>query len=173
MESQTLSDRLLAAVKNNPYIAVLLVAATIIGAVATFTNTVSSAYQNILEALGLDGRAHAIYRPLVANLDNLERAVHALAALNSATTIPPKTVVLAEVHMVEAAAEPVCKARDKVSELGDASTRKELDGICTTVEMMRPLAENTTTGEGATSLAAAFEELGTLKQVRQKLVPRT
>ena len=111
-----------------------------------------------------------VYRPLIDDLENLERAMGPLARLN-ADPNRTQSVVLAQLHIVEAAIAPISEARKRVSILGDASTRKDLDGICTALEVMKQLAEHTQTGEGATALAAALlDENGMIKKIRERLL---
>ena len=62
--------------------------------------------------------ADAIYRPLVADLENLERAMAGLVLAKG------KWLVLAQLHMVEAAIAPISEARRDVSVLGDDSKRR-------------------------------------------------
>jgi len=104
---------------------------------------------------------------LVADLENLEQALHSLGSLLDHPD-PWKYPDL--FHMVEVAAEPVCDARKVVSQLGDQSTRHELDEICTTVGMMRTAGEPTA-GVGAEVMARALEEI--VKKLRGKLLFRT
>jgi hypothetical protein len=144
-------------------LAVVVVASTIIGGVAT----TMTAIEKIHDILG-HGRARAVYRPLVADLANVERVMHALGDLKTHTG---GGVVQVEVQMLENAAEPVCNARRSVSELGDASTRQELDTICAEIEMIKKLAVNTPDGIGAVSFANLIDGQGVVKKLREKLLP--
>lgn len=168
--SSNLSDGLLAALKNNGYVAIVIVAATIIGAVATFTTSIGTAYERFLQLIGRDGRARAIYRPLVDNLDNLDRAIHVLGGLDMRDD-NSGSLGLALFQMVEAAAKPVCDARNSVSELGDTATRKELDTICIMVDTMKKIGEHTA-WIGAVALAKVFDDRGTVKKLRESLLRR-
>lgn len=139
--------------RKNRYVAVVIVVATIIGAVVKFT----TAFDSFLNLIGLDRRhARVIYRPLADDLANLERAMIALGESKSHWSF-----VQAEVQMVEVAAEPVCNARKSVAELGDASTRRDLDVICKAVEIIKKFS-NPQTNEspvGAVALARTIAPL--------------
>jgi hypothetical protein len=124
-----------------------------------------------VQELGSDGGARAIYRPLVADLDGLDRALRGLADLSS-SPVRDLSLVLAQLHMVEVAADPVCQARRSVSQLDDAGIRNDLDAICTAVEVLKALAQHTDTGAGAAALARVLEDSGRVKQLRDKLLPR-
>lgn len=101
---------------------------------------------------------------LVADLENLEQALHSFGSLRDHPD-PRRYPDL--LHMVEVAAEPVCNARKIVSELGDQSTRHELDEICNMVGQMRTAAEFMA-GLGAEIMAQVAEDF--VKKPREKLL---
>jgi hypothetical protein len=171
MSSQFLSDRLLEALKNNRFIAITIVVTTVIVAVATFTSVVGSSYKLVSELFGLDGRARSIYRPLVADLENLDGRVNALGSLLTPGQ-PRDNIRLAPdmLHMVEVASEPVCAARKGVFEFGDADIRKELDEICLSIESLKPLLNINPVLPILG--AAAIEAVGEIKKLREKLLSR-
>lgn len=103
---------------------------------------------------------------LVADLENLEQALHSLGSL---LDHPDPRRYPDLLHMVEVAAEPVCNARKIVSELGDQSTRHELDEICKSVGLMRTAGE--IAGVGAEIMARAEEDF--VKKLREKLLFQT
>ncbi len=123
-----------------------------------------------IEQKGIIKIKDPIYRALVADLDNLDRALRGLAHYKS-SSMRELSLVLAQVHMVEVAADPISKLRERISELGDAGTRKDLDDICTAVEVIRALAEHTEDGVGATVVASVLEDQGKVKKLRERLLP--
>jgi Flp pilus assembly pilin Flp len=171
MPSSGLSDRLLAALRENRFIAVVVAVATILAAVATFTTTMSTAFEKACSLLGLGGQDRVIYRQLAADLENLDKEVAALGAQTSKPYSGWDNIRI-YVHWVDVAAEPVCNARPRISALGDTETRNDLDGICKAVQVIDALDERTA-GVGATALAATLQQLGVVKRVREKLRART
>jgi len=167
MSSSTLPDRLLSALKNNRYLGTIIVIATIIGAIAQFTNSLTPAYDKVQELLGLDARHRAIYRPLAADLGNLEIAMN---SLGSGETAWP--VVQLKVHMIQVAADPVCHARKGVSELGDANTRQELDRICTAVELIKKFGDPQSSETPTVAQALALEMATRVKELREHIIAR-
>ena len=163
MPSSSLSDRLLAGLKNNHFVAVVVVLATIIGAVVQFTTV----FDTFLDLIGLDGHARVIYRPLAADLGTLERDMNILGH-----SAPDWISVQMEAHSVEIAAEPACNTKKSVSELGDVSTRQELDAICKAVEIIKNFSDpqRMKGPEGAIALAVVFAPY--VKETREELSSR-
>jgi len=104
---------------------------------------------------------------LVADLANLEQALHSLGTL---LDHPDPRTYPDLLHTVEVATEPVSNARRTVTELGDDSTRHELDDICKGVELIRS-AGAFTSGVGGEIVGRAIEE--SVKKLREKLLFRT
>lgn len=147
MPSSSLSDRLLTTLKNNRYVAVVVVIATIIGAVVQST----AAFDKFLDLIGLGGRAPAIYRPLADDLGSLERDMNTLGQPGRDLSLYDWSFYQPFARSVDVAAKPVCNAKTSVSELGDVSTRRELDVICKEVETIQELGKHSP--EGAVLLA--------------------
>lgn len=162
MPSPSLSDRWIAAIKDNRYVAVAVVAATIIVDVTQVTE----AGRRFIDLF----RPDPIYRILADNLDYLEKEVGTLAIM-SRYPPPPPNMINAEIDKLEDAAKPVCDTRDSFSKLGDTSTRHDLDGICIVVSKLKVLAEGTG-GVGGAVLAAGLDNHGDVKKLREKVLAR-
>ena len=117
-----------------------------------------------------NGGANAIYRPLIDDLENLQRALSDLHSLCDRGA--DRALFLAQLHMVEAAVAPISDARRAVSALGDASTRKDLDGICRLVESMKVAAESTEFGQAAAIATAYVVEKELMPKLRERLLSR-
>jgi hypothetical protein len=168
MPPQTTSDRMLSALRNNRFVAVLIVGAAIVGGVATFTNAVSTAIQFVK---GIGGDSHRpLYRALADNLDNLERTVGNIAILKNLDLGTEASLVSDDIGEVEQAAKPVCDSRDRVSELGDKELRHDLDMICADVVTMRRIAAD---GRQKDAVGVAPTLDGLIKMARAKLNSRT
>lgn len=165
MDDPTLVDSVLKWMKNNPVIAVFLVLGICVIAAAQFTD----AFDKLRSWLRPGERT--IYRPLAADLENLEMAMRNLANL-----INDPNHQLSQVQeyfrLVEIAAKPVCDARKSVSEIGNADIRKDLDGICLSTEIIRTLLNRTEGGVGAIAVAAVLEQGGLVKKVRNKIAEK-
>lgn len=108
-----------------------------------------------------------IYRVLVDNLRVLEGSTNSFGQT-------PDSVCLNSFRLLRAAAEPVCSARNSVSEIGDTDTRQKLDDICTLVEMMTAVLEDPTRGPyylGAKAIALTCARM--VKELRESLAART
>lgn len=172
MPPETLADRLLEALRNNRYVAVIVVTATIIGGAAAFTNAVSSFHQVIATALGHDSRP--LYRALAADLDTLDVQVHGAVLTHQIMTdqlVRDAHFVLSQISLIEEAAKPVCEARRRVAELGDRDTRQHLDDICNRVWRLRPIATDGAP-EQAVQWLREMDSENYIKELRAKLNPR-
>jgi hypothetical protein len=116
-----------------------------------------------------DERSRAVFRSLVADLENLEQALHSLGAILDHPD-QGQWMYSDLLHMVEVAAQPLCDARKSVSELGDQSTCRELVAISNSVEVIKILGAHTA-GVGGEAFARLTAE--TVQKLREKLLPRT
>ncbi|MGO9019422.1 MAG: hypothetical protein ACLQVJ_13845 [Syntrophobacteraceae bacterium] len=115
-----------------------------------------------------------IYRQLVGDLDNLEREMHVLASQDLSENRDWRSfapTVRFCITSVEKAAEPVCKARGSVSGFGDTAIRRELDDLCKLVEVWAYEKNDPTFQVAAVITSQGMEKEGTVKKLREKLLP--
>lgn len=161
---ETQSDRFMKAIKNNRFAAIVIFLATFFIGLASFTTALSTITNQISSLLGFEHRG--LYRSLVADLDNLDQAVHFLGNSTDKVFYP------AGLEYVIKAADPVCKSRQKVSEIGDTQTRSELDTICKFVDGMQTLSEHTD-GVGGVALAKVLDDQQSIRHLYDRLKPRS
>ena len=111
------------------------------------------------------GRVHSIYQPLYDDLGVLENSMKSLGVIYENASMMA-TITPDEIHYVELAAEPVGKARTRISQFGDTDTRRQLDEICQAVNMMI-VAGPPTAGIGARLISGAMVKYVT--ELREKL----
>ena len=168
MSSSTVADRLLTSLKNNRYLAIVVVAATIIIAVAQF----SGALRELRTLIWSDaGRARTMYQTLALDLRSTEDALTRFTFFVSRESGPFQ----AHVRPVLIAADPVCAAKKGLAELGDADTRAEIDVICAQIETFKYLADPQVNFDKRELRLKAYAELMArrISRLRQKLAPQS
>ena len=162
MGSSTFTDRMLATLKNNRYVAVVIVAATIIVSVGKFTD----AGKNLIELIFPP--SPPVYRALVADLGSLEKVLN-----NLANSRVEGAAIGIEVQLVHQALERVCAKKDDIAQLKDEYVRSKLDEICIADTLMKNFSDpqkSEDPGKASRALAAVMAEK--VRKLREKLASK-